>query len=62
MPDSSKDAYFQLVSHPIKACASLSTMSYYVTLNKQVYDNKLKELYTDESLLMVEDHQLNNGK
>ncbi|GAB4041618.1 glycosyl hydrolase 115 family protein [Spirosoma jeollabukense] len=72
LPAAYKDAYFQLVLHPIKACANLNAMYYYVALNKQVYGNKLKEtnwyadkvkeLYANDSLITLQYHQLNNGK
>ncbi|CAN5521342.1 hypothetical protein BH09BAC4_BH09BAC4_09530 [soil metagenome] len=72
LPAAYKDAYFQLVLHPIKACANLNAMYYYVALNKQAYGNKLKEtnryadhvkeLYANDSLITQQYHQLNNGK
>ncbi|QIP11185.1 glycosyhydrolase [Spirosoma aureum] len=72
LPTAYKDAYFQLVLHPIKACANLNAMYYYVALNKQAYSNKrketnlyadkVKELYTNDSLITRQYHQLNNGK
>ena len=72
LPAAYKDAYFQLVLHPIKACANLNAMYYYVALNKQSYGNKLKEtnryadhvkeLYANDSLITQQYHQLNNGK
>jgi hypothetical protein len=72
LPAAYKDAYFQLVLHPIKACANLNAMYYYVALNKQAYSNRLKEtnlyadkvkeLYTNDSLITRQYHQLNNGK
>ncbi|GAB3687786.1 hypothetical protein GCM10027592_01790 [Spirosoma flavus] len=72
LPAMYKDAYFQLVLHPIKACANLNAMYYNVALNKQAYANKwketnqyadkVKELYVNDSLITQEYHQLNNGK
>ena len=72
LPADDKDAYFQLVLHPIKACANLNTMYYYTALNKQAYTNRLKEtnlyadkvkeLYVADSLITQQYHQLNNGK
>ncbi|GAB4051231.1 glycosyl hydrolase 115 family protein [Spirosoma litoris] len=72
LPAAYKDAYFQLVLHPIKACANLNAMYYYVALNKQGYKDKLKEtnryadkvkeLYTNDSLITQQYHRLNNGK
>jgi hypothetical protein len=67
-----RDAYFQLVLHPVKACANLNNMYYHVALNKDAYKNKwreantyadkVKELYIRDSLISMEYHQLNNGK
>lgn len=67
-----KDAYFQLVLHPVKACANLNEMYYNAALNKQayaakwkeanVYADKVKQLYKNDSLITLEYHQLNNGK
>lgn len=67
-----KDAYFQLVLHPVKASANLHELYYNVALNKRAYNNKLpvaneyaekvKELYTNDSLLTIAYHQLNKGK
>lgn len=66
------DAFFQLVLHPVKACANLNEMYYNVALNKEAYKNKweeanqyadkVKELYIKDSLITLEYHQLNNGK
>lgn len=72
LPQEYQDAYFQLVLHPIKACANLHEMYYYVALNKEAFENKWKEtntyaqkvkqLYDNDSLITKEYHQLNNGK
>jgi hypothetical protein len=72
LPATYKDAYFQLVLHPIKAMANLYEMYYQVALNKDAYQNKwkeanmyadrVKELYANDSLITREYHQLNNGK
>jgi hypothetical protein len=72
LPAAYRDAYFQLVLHPIKACANLNDMYYHVALNKQAYRNKwnttnryadkVKELYANDSLITRQYHQLNNGK
>lgn len=72
LPESYKDAYFQLVLHPVKACANLNEMYYNVALNKQAYNNrwkeansyadKVKQLYTNDSMITLEYHRLNNGK
>ena len=65
-------AYFQLVLHPVKACAILNDMYYNVALNKLAYQHKsmdankfadkAKALYHADSLLSREYHGLNNGK
>ncbi len=67
-----KDAFFQLVLHPVKASANLHELYYNVALNKRAYKSKLpvaneyadkvKELYANDSLLTIVYHQLNNGK
>ncbi|WP_041616094.1 glycosyl hydrolase 115 family protein [Spirosoma linguale] len=72
LPASYRDAYFQLVLHPIKACANLNDMYYHVALNKDAYRHKwnttnryadkVKELYANDSLITQQYHQLNNGK
>lgn len=72
LPAVYKDAYFQLVLHPVKACANLNEMYYHVALNKEAYTNKyaeaneyadkVKQLYTTDSLITLAYHQLNNGK
>ena len=72
LPAADKDAYFQLVLHPIKACANLNAMYYNVALNKDAYQHKwvetnqyadkVKELYANDSLITQQYHQLNNGK
>ncbi|SFC70685.1 glycosyl hydrolase 115 family protein [Spirosoma endophyticum] len=72
LPAAYKDAYFQLVLHPIKACANLNAMYYNVALNKDAYQHKsketnqyadkVKELYASDSLITLQYHQLNNGK
>jgi len=67
-----KDAYFQLVLHPVKAMANLYAMYYNVALNRAAYKNryavandyadKVKQLYANDSLISLEYNQLNNGK
>ena len=67
-----KDAFFQLVLHPVKACANLNEMYYNVALNKAAYKNKyavanqyadkVKQLYENDSLISLQYNQLNNGK
>ncbi|WP_461146737.1 glycosyl hydrolase 115 family protein [Spirosoma pulveris] len=72
LPAAYRDAFFQLVLHPIKACANLNNMYYHVALNRLAYRNKwnttngfagkVKELYANDSLITRQYHQLNNGK
>jgi hypothetical protein len=72
LPAGYKDAYYQLVLHPVKACANLNEMYYNAALNKQAYANKWKEanayadkvkqLYANDSLITLEYHRMNNGK
>lgn len=72
LPAEYKHAYFQLVLHPIKACANLYEMYYEVALNKEAYENKWKQandhaekakaLYVRDSLITIEYHELNDGK
>jgi hypothetical protein len=67
-----KDAYFQLVLHPVKAMANLVEMYYNVALNKQAWANrwdntnsyadKVKQLYQNDSLITSAYHQLHSGK
>ncbi|MCU0323423.1 MAG: glycosyl hydrolase 115 family protein, partial [Chitinophagaceae bacterium] len=72
LPATYHDPFFQLVVHPIKACANLNEMYYYVALNKEAYKSKftkandyaikVKELYNNDSLITIQYHQINNGK
>jgi len=72
LPEIYKNAYFQLVLHPVKACANLNELYYNVALNKQAYTNKWKEannyadkvkqLYINDSLISGQYHLLNKGK
>ncbi|WP_369679221.1 glycosyl hydrolase 115 family protein [Siphonobacter sp. BAB-5385] len=72
IPTQYRDAFFQLVLHPIQACANLNAMYYYVALNTEAYQQKWKqtnayadkvqELYANDSLITQRYHQLNNGK
>ena len=72
LPKEYKDAYFQLVLHPIKACANLNEMYYNVALNKEAYTHKWKEandyadkvkqFYILDSLITLEYHSLHKGK
>lgn len=72
IPQPYQDAYFQLVLHPIKACANLYDLYYHTALNKKAYENnwnttnmyaeKVRQLFLRDSLISVEYHQLNNVK
>lgn len=72
LPAEYADAYFQLVLHPVKACANLNDMYFNVAQNKLFYDksNKaaalfadaVKELYVRDSMLTIQYHRLGNGK
>lgn len=67
-----RDAFFQLVLHPVKACANLNAMYEAVAWNRHLhkagdaranrYADKVKDLFTKDSLITVEYHQLANGK
>ena len=72
LPAQYKDAFFQLVLHPVMACANLNELYYTVALNNQAYynkwastntyANKVIELYKNDSLITAVYHTLNSGK
>jgi len=72
LPAEKRDAFFQLVLHPVKACSNLYDMYYHVALNQRAYTSKyavanqyadkVKNLYLQDSLITLEYHRLNNGK
>ncbi|MCF6404893.1 glycosyl hydrolase 115 family protein [Chitinophaga filiformis] len=72
LPMEYQDAYFQLVLHPVKACANLNELYYNVALNKDAYAHKwivantyadkVKVCYVKDSLITLEYHRLNSGK
>jgi hypothetical protein len=72
LPEAYKDAYFQLVLHPVKAMANLYHLYFNLALNKTAYKNKysetneyaakVKQCYQNDSLITLEYHQLNKGK
>jgi Glycosyl hydrolase family 115/Gylcosyl hydrolase family 115 C-terminal domain len=72
LPAEYRDAYFQLVLHPVKACANLQQLYTDVALNKFWYKNRLaeangyadkvKQLYMNDSLITLQYHKINNGK
>jgi hypothetical protein len=67
-----RDAYFQLVLHPVKACANLQELYTAVAWNRLLapqklakaneYADKVKELYKRDSLISVQYHSIANGK
>jgi Glycosyl hydrolase family 115/Gylcosyl hydrolase family 115 C-terminal domain/S-layer like family, C-terminal region len=67
-----RDAFFQLVLHPVKACANLQNLYNAVAWNKLLakeklelansYADKAKQYYLNDSLITLEYHRLNNGK
>jgi len=72
IPAAYKDAFFELVLHPVKACAYLNEL--YVTVAKNnlyasegdpeanEYANKAKTLYINDSLISLEYNRVANGK
>ena len=67
-----RDAFFQLVLHPVKASANLQNLYTAVAWNKllekeklelaNVYADKAKQYYLNDSLISLAYHQLKNGK
>ncbi len=67
-----RDAFFQLVLHPVKACANLQNLYNAVAWNKLLakeklelansYADKAKQYYLNDSLITLEYHRLSNGK
>lgn len=67
-----KDAYFQLVLHPVKAAANLYSMYFAVANNHYYaasrlaiannYADTVKQLYIQDSLISLQYHALGNGK
>jgi Skp family chaperone for outer membrane proteins len=67
-----RDAYFQLVLHPVKACANLNELYYNVSLNRAAYKDRniaanryadnVKIFYDNDSLITLQYHQLRDGK
>ncbi|MGZ5191675.1 MAG: glycosyl hydrolase 115 family protein, partial [Flavisolibacter sp.] len=66
------DAFFQLLLHPIKAFSNLHEMYYAVAKNRSlanhkfdeanVFADKAKQLYLNDSLLTIQYHSIANGK
>jgi len=72
LPAEYKDAFFQLVLHPVKASANLNDLYFTVAYNKlfasqnslganQLAD-KAKQLYLNDSLITLEYHSIAKGK
>ncbi len=72
LPAEYKDAFFQLVLHPVKACANLNEMYYYTALNKDAYAQndttaneyayKVKHFYLNDSIITLDYHHINKAK
>jgi Glycosyl hydrolase family 115/Gylcosyl hydrolase family 115 C-terminal domain len=72
LPAEYKDAFFELVLHPVKASANLNEMyvtagwnKYYVPQRLAIaneYADKAKQLYNNDSLITLQYHDLGNGK
>jgi hypothetical protein len=72
LPAEYKDAYFELVLHPVKAYTNLQEMYYDVAQNKRLaankyafaneYADKAKQCYVNDSLLSVKYNTIANGK
>ncbi|HEY1869477.1 MAG TPA: glycosyl hydrolase 115 family protein, partial [Chitinophagaceae bacterium] len=61
-----RDAFFELVLHPVKAMTNLHELYFTVATNNSDPSNKtaekVKQLYINDSLLSIQYNQLNNGK
>lgn len=72
LPEETKDAYFQLVLHPVIACANLQEMYTAVAKNRyeasrqsvdaNAYADQAKNLYANDSIITARYHALRNGK
>ena len=73
LPPEYRDTYFQLVLHPVKACANLNEMYLNVALNNRQYKtlrnhnvnlfaNRAAQFYTNDSLITLQYHQLKIGR
>ena len=72
LPAEYRDAYFQLVLHPVKACTNLQELYFNVARNRIEANNKsvlanryadeVKKLYINDSLISLQYHQLAGGK
>lgn len=67
-----QDAFFELVLHPVKACANLNEMYYMVALNRTAfkyrypmtnsYGARVEQFYVNDSLISLQYHRLKDGK
>lgn len=72
LPATYKDAYFELILHPVKAMENLHELYYNVAMNKllishhdiaaNTYADKARKAYINDSLISVAYNHLNNGK
>lgn len=72
LPDEYREAFFELVLHPVKACANLQDLytavawnRYYAKQNDPLankYADEAKRFYTNDSLISAEYNHLNNGE
>jgi len=72
LPDEYKDAFFELVLHPVKACTNLQSLYTAVALNHMLakennplanqYADRAKQYYTNDSLISAEYNHLAGGK
>jgi len=72
LPDEYKDAFFELVLHPVKACANLQNLYTAVALNHKLakennplanqYADKAKQYYTNDSLISAAYNHLAGSK
>lgn len=72
LPAEYKDAYFQLVLHPVKACANVNEMYVAAAKNRlyapkrlaiaNQYADKVNELFIKDSLISIEYHTIAGGK
>lgn len=72
LPAEYKDAFYQLVLHPVKASSNLQELYTTVALNNRsaflhqpktnMLADKAKQLFINDSLITLEYHRLNNGK
>jgi hypothetical protein len=72
LPENFRDAYFQLVLHPVKACANLNELYLSVAQNKlaarqhsitaNTFANTAKSLFITDSLISLEYNSIANGK